>query len=207
MYQSTYQLYYWLSLSCVSVENRSRCGWQSAPMSCGSMVHCYFAGRSVTLGQHFGSVTLVQTLNVSAIIGFSLLGMKDMASDISAVAEPWNSGKSAKSRKIHKNTQNSAKFGKNLIKYIIWNLSQLLGLFMCRKLANLSWNFVSEMCKQGPKTTRCRWCCKKLGTSYDVKSFATGSFLERVVAERANDDLCYNNVKNAGLISAKPIDF
>ena len=29
------------------------------------------------------SVTLVQTLNVSAIIGFSLLGMKDMASDIS----------------------------------------------------------------------------------------------------------------------------
>ena len=26
---------------------------------------------------------------------------------------------------------------------------------------------------------------QKLGTSHDVKSFATGSFLERVVAERA----------------------
>ena len=32
------------------------------------------------------------------------------------VAEPPNSGKSAKSRKIHKNTQNTAKFGKKLIK-------------------------------------------------------------------------------------------
>ena len=33
----------------------------------------------------------------------------------------------------------------------IWNLSQLLGLFTCRKLANLSWNFVTEMCKQRPE--------------------------------------------------------
>jgi len=35
-----------------------------------------------------------------------------------AVAEPRNSGKSTKSRKIHKYTQNAAKFGKNLIKYM-----------------------------------------------------------------------------------------
>ena len=28
-----------------------------------------------------------------------------------------------------------------------------------------------------------------------------------LVVERANDDLCQKNVKNAGLISAKPIDF
>ena len=35
-----------------------------------------------------------------------------------AVAEPRNSGKSAKSREIHKNTQNTAKFGRNLIKYM-----------------------------------------------------------------------------------------
>ena len=33
-----------------------------------------------------------------------------------AVAEPRNSGKAAKSRDIHKNTQNTAKFGRNLIK-------------------------------------------------------------------------------------------
>ena len=34
------------------------------------------------------------------------------------VAEPRNSGKSAKSREIHNNTQNAAKFSKNLIKYM-----------------------------------------------------------------------------------------
>ena len=32
--------------------------------------------------------------------------------------------------------------------------------------------------------------CEKLGTSQDVKGFAIGSFLERVVVERANDNLC-----------------
>ena len=41
------------------------------------------------------------------------------------VAEPRNSGKSVKSCEIHNNTQNAAKFGKNLIKYMsvqhIWN--------------------------------------------------------------------------------------
>ena len=31
---------------------------------------------------------------------------------------------------------------------------------------------------------------RKLGTSHDVKGFAIGSFLERIVVERANDDLC-----------------
>ena len=41
----------------------------------------------------------------------------------------------------------------------------------------------------------------KLGASHDVKGFAIGSFLERIVVERANDDLCLKNVKNAGLIS------
>ena len=46
-----------------------------------------------------------------------------------AVAEPRNSGISAKSREIHKNKKNTAKFGRNLIKYMsvqhIWNLFQL----------------------------------------------------------------------------------
>ena len=51
-----------------------------------------------------------------------------------------------------------------------WNLSQLLGLFTCGKLANLSQNFVTEMCKQHPETTRRRLCCEKLGTSHDLKA-------------------------------------
>ena len=60
-----------------------------------------------------------------------------------------------------------------------------------------------------PETTRhtSKLCCKKMGTSHDVKGFGIGLFLERVVVERANDDLCLKNVKNAGLISAKLIDF
>ena len=111
-----------------------------------------------------------------------------------AVVEPWNSGKSAKSHEIHKNMQNTAKFRRNLIKYMsveqFWHLSQLLGVFMCRKLTNLCQNFVTEMCKQCSEATRRRLCCEKLGTSHDVKGFATGSSLEGIVVERANDDLC-----------------
>ena len=56
------------------------------------------------------------------------------------------------------------------------------------------------------ETTRCRLCCEKLGTSHDVKGFAIGSVLERTVVERANDGLCWKNIKNAGLVSGKPID-
>ena len=109
------------------------------------------------------------------------------------VTEPRNSGKSAKSCEIHKNTKKKLKFGRNLIKYMsvqhIWNLFQLQGLFTCTccKLANLSWNFVTEMCKQRPKTTRHRLCCKKLGTSHNVKGFAIGSFLEHIVGLRKTD--------------------
>ena len=40
------------------------------------------------------------------------------ASDISRGLGAANSGKSAKSREIHKNTKNTAKFGRNLIKYM-----------------------------------------------------------------------------------------
>ena len=76
----------------------------------------------------------------------------------------------------------------------IWNLFQLLGLFTCCKLVNLFWNFVTETCKQRPETIRRRLCCEKLGTSHDVKGFAIGSFLEHIVVERANDNLCQKNV-------------
>ena len=94
-----------------------------------------------------------------------------------------------KCRENHQNTQNTMKFSRNLVKYMsvqhIWNISHLLGLFTFHKLVNLSWNFITETCKQHPKTTGHRLCCEKLGTSHDVKGFAIGSVLERIVVERA----------------------
>ena len=45
-----------------------------------------------------------------------------------------------------------------------------------------------------PKLPGVDYIAKKLGTSHDVKGFAIGSFLERIVVERANDDLCLKNV-------------
>ena len=72
--------------------------------------------------------------------------------------------------------------------------------------ANLSWNFVTETCKRRPETTRCRLCCDKLGTSHDVKGFAIGSFLERIVVERANDDLCWKTLKG-GPEGGVPVPF
>ena len=63
------------------------------------------------------------------------------------------------------------------------------------------------MSKQRLKTTRRKLCCKKLGTSRDVKSFVIGSCLERIVVERANDYLCLKNVKNGRQSAQKPIDF
>ena len=109
-----------------------------------------------------------------------------------AVAKPWNSGKSAKFTKASKTLRNSVE-----ILYEIHVCTTYLKFIS----ANLSWNFVTETCKRRPETTRHRLCCEKLGTSHDVKGFAIGSFLERIVVERANDDLCLKNVENAGLIS------
>ena len=81
--------------------------------------------------------------------------------------------------------RNIAEYQKPCIKYMsvqqFWNLSQLLGVFTCRKVANLCQNFITETCKQRSETTRRRLCCGKLGTSHDVKGFAIGSFLERIV--------------------------
>ena len=89
------------------------------------------------------------------------------------VAEPRNSGKSANSYKIHKNLQNTTKFGENLIKYMsvqhIWNLFQLLVLFTCCKRANLSWNFVTETCKQRLKLS---------GVDYVAKTWALAMMLK-----------------------------
>ena len=46
------------------------------------------------------------------------------------------------------------------------------------------------MSKEGPKTTRRKLCCEKLGTSQDIKSFAIGSFLERFVVKIAHNYIC-----------------
>ena len=71
---------------------------------------------------------------------------------------------------------NPAKFGKTLIKYMsvqhIWNLFQLLGLFTCCKLVNLSWNFVTETCKQRPVTP------KLPGVDYVAKNWALAMMLK-----------------------------
>ena len=105
------------------------------------------------------------------------------------VMEPWNSGKSAKSCEIHKNSQNTVKFARNLIQCMsiqhVWNLSRLLGMFNCRKLANSSWNFITTTVQANNVP-----CCEKFVTSQDVKSFAIGSFLECFVVKIANDYLC-----------------
>ena len=103
---------------------------------------------------------------------------------------------------IQVNPQNPAKFTKTHQKpRNIWNLSQLLLQFNCRKLANLSWN------EQHPKTTRRKLCFKKLGTSHNIKRFAIGSFLNGIVVERANDYLLLKKCKSSGQIIPKPINF
>ena len=83
----------------------------------------------------------------------------------------------SRSHEININPQNITKFARNLI------IETCLGyweLFNCCKLANLSWNFITTMSEQHPKTT----------TSHDVKSFAIGSFLEHFVVKTANDYFC-----------------
>lgn len=88
MYQSTYQLYhliYWLSLSRVSVENRSIYWWRvSRYVAVAVGPHVLWVNSQLILRQQITdtwlalwSVTSVQTLNVSAIISFSLLGTKE----------------------------------------------------------------------------------------------------------------------------------
>ena len=80
----------------------------------------------------------------------------------------------SRSREIHKNSQNTAKFGKNLIKYMsvqqFWNLSQILGVFTCRKLANLCQNFVAETCKQLSETTRRNYVAKTWALAMMLKA-------------------------------------
>ena len=82
----------------------------------------------------------------------------------------------SQSREIQVYPWNPVKFGNNLIKYMsvqhIWNLFQLLVLFTCCKCANLSWNFVTETCKQCPKTTRHDYVAKNWALAMIFKGFA-----------------------------------
>ena len=65
---------------------------------------------------------------------------------------PRNPTKFTKTRKIPRNL---VKIVSNRCLYNIFELvSAILGLFTCCKLANSSWKFVTETCKQRPKTTR-----------------------------------------------------
>ena len=73
----------------------------------------------------------------------------------------WNPVKFTKTCKI---PWNSVEILSTTCLYnIFWNLCRLLGLFTCRKLANLSWNFITETCKKRPGTTRRGLCCEDLG--------------------------------------------
>ena len=78
----------------------------------------------------------------------------------------------SQSREIHKNTQNTTKFGRNIINYMsvqhIWNFSQLLGLFTCRKLVNLS--------SRNSETTRQRLCAKNWALAMMLKALPLVQF-------------------------------
>ena len=100
-----------------------------------------------------------------------------------AVAEPRNSGKSTKFTKTRKILQNLVKILSNTCLY---NIFETYFSYRGYLLAvNLQIYLGTSSLKRAN-----RLCCEKLGTSHDVKGFAIGSFLERIVVERANDDLC-----------------
>ena len=125
------------------------------------------------------------------------------------------------SHEIQVNQLNSAKFTKT--RKILWNSVEILSntfLYSNFETCLSYWGYLLAVNSQIyvktsslkranniPKLPGIDYVAKKLGTSHDVKDFAIGSFLERVVVERANDVVCEKNIKNAGLISAKPINF
>ena len=106
------------------------------------------------------------------------------------VTEPQNSSKSAKFTKTRKIPPNSAEILSNTCLYNIFEThfsywGYLIAINLQIMYIRTSSLHLCKLCKQSPETTR-----HKLGTSHDVKSFAIGSFLERIVVDRANDDLC-----------------
>ena len=86
--------------------------------------------------------------------------------------------------------QNTAKFARNLIKYVSINIFETyLGYWGCLIAVNQQIYLETSSPQQVDNVPKLPGgnCCKKLGTSHDVKSSATGSFLERFVVKIAND--------------------
>ena len=98
--------------------------------------------------------------------------------------------------------QNTVQLGRNLIKYLsVQHIVSYIGQFLAKNLQIYLETLSLKHANNIPETTRYRLYCKKLSSSCDVTGFASASFLEHI------DDLFEKNVKNAGLISAKPIDY
>ena len=80
--------------------------------------------------------------------------------------------RAAKFRKIHKNTQNTAKFGRNLIKYMsvqqFWNLTQLLGYLLAVNSQIYVKTSSLKRANNVPKLPGIDYVAKKLGTSHDM---------------------------------------
>ena len=102
----------------------------------------------------------------------------------------------SRSRKVQVNPRNPAKFTKTrkipqnsveiLSNTCLYNIFETFFSYRGYLLAvNLQIYLGTSSLKRAN-----RLCCEKLGTSHDVKGFAIGSFLECIVVERANDDLC-----------------
>ena len=109
---------------------------------------------------------------------------KYRASDICGVEEPRNPGKSTKSREIHKNTLNTAKFAWNLSHTCQYNIFETyLGNWGCVIAINLQIYLETSPPQQVnnvPKLPH-KLCCEKLCTSHDVKSFAISSLRQQMI--------------------------
>ena len=94
--------------------------------------------------------------------------------------------KAAKFTKTSKIPRNSVEILSNTCLYNIFEtFLSYWGYLLARKRVNLS-----RTTYRNSETNRRTLCGEKLGTSHDVKGFAIGSVPERIVVERANDDLC-----------------
>ena len=117
----------------------------------------------------------------------------------------------SRSREIQVNPRNPAKFTKMreiprnweeiLSDTCLYNLFETYfsywGYLLAKKLQIYLRLTLSLKC-----ANNIRLCCEKLGTSHDVKGFTIGSFVERIVVKRANDDLCQKIPRNLTFSSA-----
>ena len=115
-----------------------------------------------------------------------------------AVAKLRNSGKSAKSCKIHKNTQNTCE---------IRQKSYQIRLYSNFKTCLSYWGYLLAVNPQIYVKTSSLKCAnntpKLPGVDYVAKNWALAMMLKALPLVHF---LCQKNIKNAGLISAKPID-